>query len=138
VAQEVFIKAYYRLSSFQGNSAFYTWLYRVAFNTATDYLKKWRRRKGLPLEDGPGGPQAIRDEGPRPERLAEGRELGRLLSKALAEMSEKYRTILVLREYQGLSYEELARVLGLRKGTVESRLYRAREKLKAMLEPYLE
>ena len=137
VVQEVFVKAFFRLSSFRGNSAFYTWLYRVAVNTATDYRKKWRRRKGLSLEDGPSGSEGLADEGPRPERLAHGRELAERLEQALQSMPEKYRTMLVLREYEGLSYEELARVLNLAKGTVESRLFRARERLKALLEPYM-
>ncbi len=137
VAQEVFVKAWTRLSSFRGASAFYTWLYRVAVNAATDHRKKWRRRRGLPLGEGPGGAEAIPDEGPRPDRLAHGRELGARLEEAIAGLPEKYRTILVLREYEGLSYGELARILGLRKGTVESRLFRARERLKAALAPYL-
>jgi RNA polymerase sigma-70 factor (ECF subfamily) len=137
VVQEVFVKAFFRLSSFHGNSAFYTWLYRVAVNAATDYRKKWRRRKGLSLEDSPAGPEGIKDEGPRPDRLAHGRELGDRIDRALEQLSEKYRTMLLLREYEGLSYEEIGRVLGLRKGTVESRLFRARERLKALLEPYL-
>jgi len=137
VTQEVFVKAFYRLSSYKGNSAFYTWLYRVAVNAATDWRKKWRRRKGLSLEDGPVGSAGLKDEGPRPERLAHGRELGERIEWALAEMPEKYRVMIVLREYEGLSYEEIARVLELRKGTVESRLFRARERLKALLLPYM-
>ena len=137
VTQEVFVKAFYRISSYKGDAAFFTWLYRVAVNTATDWRKKWKRRKGLSLEDSPTGPDGIRDEGPRPERLAEGRELGERLADAIARLPENYRAILVLREYEGLSYEEMGRVLGLPKGTVESRLFRARERLKSMLEPYL-
>ena len=137
VTQEVFVKAFYRISSYKGDSAFFTWLYRVAVNASTDWRKKWRRRKGLSLEDGPTGAEGIRDEGPRPERLAHGRDLGRRLERALAELPEKYRTILVLREYEGLSYEEIARVLELRKGTVESRLFRARERLREMMEPHM-
>ena len=108
-----------------------------AVNAATDYRKKWRRRKGLSLEEGPIGPEGLRDEGPRPERLAHGRELGERIEEAIGKLPEKYRTMLVLREYEGLSYGELSRVLGLRKGTVESRLFRARERLKALLEPYM-
>jgi RNA polymerase sigma-70 factor (ECF subfamily) len=137
VVQEVFVKAFYRISSFHGNSAFYTWLYRVAVNAATDYRKKWRRRKGLSLEDSPTGPDGLMDEGPRPERFAHGRELGDRLEDAMEKLPDKYRKILVLREYEGLSYEEIGRVLGLRKGTVESRLFRARERLKNLLEPYM-
>jgi len=137
VTQEVFVKAFYRIASYKGDSAFYTWLYRVAVNAATDWRKKWRRRKGLSLEDGPTGSGGLIDEAPRPERLAHGRALGPRTEHALAPLPEKYRTMLVLREYEGLSYDEMARVLSLRKGTVESRLFRARERLKALLTPYL-
>lgn len=137
VTQEVFVKAYFRLSSFQGDSAFFTWLYRVAVNAATDWRKKWWRRKGASLDDSPRGAAGIVDEGPGPTRLVHGRELGDRLTSALAELPEKYRAILVLREYEGLSYEEIARVLGLKKGTVESRLYRARERLRLLMEPHL-
>jgi RNA polymerase sigma-70 factor (ECF subfamily) len=137
VTQEVFVKAFFRIASYKGNSAFYTWLYRVAVNAASDWRKKWRRRKGLSLEEGPTGSEGLKDEAPRPERLAHGRELGEKIEAALAALPEKYRTILVLREYEGLSYEEMARVLSLRKGTVESRLFRARERLKSMLEKHL-
>jgi RNA polymerase sigma-70 factor (ECF subfamily) len=137
VTQEVFVKAFYRISSYKGDAAFYTWLYRVAVNAATDWRKRWRRRKGLSLEDSPTGPEGIGDESPRPERLAHGRELGVRLEQALERLPENYRAILVLREYEGLSYEEMGRVLRLPKGTVESRLFRARERLKEMLDPYL-
>lgn len=137
VTQEVFVKAFYRISSYKGDAAFYTWLYRVAVNAATDWRKKWKRRKGRSLSDGPEGAEGIRDEGPKPERLAHGRELGRRLEEALEKLPPNYRTILVLREYEGMSYEEMGRVLGLPKGTVESRLFRARERLREMMEPYL-
>jgi RNA polymerase sigma-70 factor (ECF subfamily) len=137
VTQEVFIKAFYRISSYKGQSAFYTWLYRVAVNAATDWRKKWWKRKGLSLSESPTGPEGLPDERARPERLAHGRELGRHLEDALEKLPEKYRTILVLREFEGLSYEEIGRVLSLRKGTVESRLFRARERLKLLLTPYL-
>jgi RNA polymerase sigma-70 factor, ECF subfamily len=137
VTQEVFIKAFYRISSYKGDSAFYTWLYRVAVNAATDWRKKWWKRRGLSLSESPTGQNGIPDESARPERLAHGRELGKRLEESLARLPEKYRTILVLREYESLSYGEIARVLKLRKGTVESRLFRARERLKAMLEPYM-
>ena len=137
VTQEVFIKAFYRISSYKGQSAFYTWLYRVAVNAATDWRKKWWKRKGLSLSESPTGPEGIPDERARPERLAHGRELGQYLEESLKRLPEKYRTILVLREFEGLSYQEIARVLKLRKGTVESRLFRARERLKSLMEPYM-
>ncbi len=137
VTQEVFIKAYYRISSYKGQSAFYTWLYRVAVNAATDWRKKWWKRKGLSLSESPTGPEGLADERARPERLAHGRELGQRLDEALGKLPEKYRTILVLREFEGLSYDEIARVLELPKGTVESRLFRARERLKTLMTPYM-
>jgi RNA polymerase sigma-70 factor (ECF subfamily) len=137
VTQEVFIKAFYRLGSFEGGSAFYTWLYRVAVNTAADWRKRWRRRRALSLEDNPTGPEGVEDRAPRPERLAHGRELGARLAEALERMPEKFRRILVLRDYEGLTYEEIGQVLHLPKGTVESRLFRARERLREVLEPLL-
>jgi RNA polymerase sigma-70 factor (ECF subfamily) len=137
VTQEVFVKAWFRLESYKGQSAFFTWLYRVAVNAAADWRKKWTKRKGRSIDEGPLGSAGLLDEGPRPDRLAEGRELGRRLEEALSELPEKYRTILVLREYEGLSYEELARVLAVRKGTVESRLFRARERLRLLLASHL-
>ncbi len=137
VTQETFIKAWFRLSTFTGSSAFYTWLYRVAVNAASDWRKRWSRRRALALEDGPLGPEAVPDRGPRPDRLAYGRELSVRIDEALSAMPEKFRAMIILRDFEGLSYEEIGRVLRIRKGTVESRLFRAREKLKDLLAPYL-
>lgn len=142
VVQESFVKAFARLDRFDGRSAFYTWLYRIAANTAMDHNKKVRRRPApLPLEapseegDRPGNMPA--DRAPGPDRRAEGSEARARIDEAIESLPRKYREVLVLREIEGLSYGEIARALRLSAGTVESRLFRARERLRARLAPFV-
>lgn len=135
VTQEVFFKVYSKLDSFREDSAFYTWLYRVAVNTATDHLKKKRQDRAVLVDDLARLP--IADEADSPADGASREDLRGEVRKAMARLPEKFRTILVLRELQGLAYEDIARVLKISKGTVESRIFRAREKLKRLLEPHL-
>jgi RNA polymerase sigma-70 factor (ECF subfamily) len=132
LAQEVFIKAYYSLPKFKSESGFGTWLYRVAVNHVKDYLRKSKgRQKDISLED--AGEQALTAQNASPEekRLEEGRR--RIVQDALARLPEKYRVILTLRDIEGLSYDELSGVLKLSPGTVDSRLHRARRKLREKL-----
>ena len=132
VVQEVFFKVYSKLDSFREEAAFSTWLYRVTVNAAADYMKKRRRDKSslvedmgrLPLEDPDGGPI----------ETASRSDLQREIRLAMQELPEKFRSILVLRELEGLAYTEISEVLGISKGTVESRLFRARARLKDRLE----
>ncbi len=135
VVQEVFFKVHRKIQLFEGKSAFYTWLYRIALNTATDHLKRRRHRDAASLEDLPGFDVPAHEGAP--ELPLDRRELRRHLADAVAELPEIYRDIIVLREYEELSYEEIAATLGCSKGTVESRLFRARARLKDKLTTFL-
>jgi len=132
LAQEVFIKAYVSQSKFQAKSEFGTWLYRVAVNHIKDYLRKNKRRmKGIPLEKAGDRALASSDLGPDEQRLREGER--EIVQAALARLPEKYRVILTLRDIDGLSYEDISGILKLSPGTVDSRLHRARRKLREKL-----
>lgn len=135
LAQDVFLKAFRRLHTFQFNSQFYTWLYRIAVNTASDGVQR-RRRNPVQAVENPGAFETSDvDSGPpQPDRILMEGELQRATREVLARLPEKYRQILVLREYEDLSYDEIAATLGCALGTVESRLFRAREKFKEILE----
>ncbi len=132
VTQEVFYKVYAKLETFREDSSFYTWLYRVAFNTATDHLKRRRHEREIQVEDFAFLPVA--DDAETPAESVGRRDLRAEIRSAMARLPEKFRTILVLRELEGLAYEEISAVLGIAIGTVESRIFRAREKLKRLLE----
>ncbi len=132
LAQEVFIKAYYALPKFQFRSEFGTWLYRIAVNHVRDYLRKNKHRLDeLSIdklgETIPGASDASFEE----RQLADRRR--RLVQTALGRLPEKYRTILALRDMQGMPYEEISRLLAISPGTVDSRLHRARKKLRERL-----
>jgi len=130
VAQEVFLKVYTRLDAFDERSKFFTWLYRVAVNTAKDHVKKRSRRPALPLDED----AALVDGGEGPAALAASEERRRRVRAAIDALPVRYREVLTLRELEGLTYNEIAEVLGLSIGTVESRLHRARARLKQRLE----
>ena len=138
VTQETFLKAYRKLGAFDGRSSFYTWIYRIAANTAMDWRKKERHRRHAPLPEGPEGEEAVESTEAGPDRASVRRELGERIDAAIEALPEKYHEILVLREIEGLSYEEIAERLEISKGTVESRLFRARERLRERLEPWME
>ena len=130
VTQEAFIKAYRALSKFRGDSAFYTWLYRIAANAATNHLVAKGRRPGADatIEDA----EAFDDGGlvsetGSPEAMAMGDELAGVVEQALQALPEELRSALTLRELEGLSYDDIAEVLGCPVGTVRSRIFRARE-----------
>ena len=127
-AQDAMIKMYGSIGKFSFQSAFSTWMYRVVANTCLDALR--RRRQGAP----PSGKEevSISREG-NPDEEAINRELGRNIRLAVQELSEKYRMVLVLKDMEGLKYEEVAGILGITQGTVKSRLFRAREKLRKLL-----
>lgn len=131
VAQESFIKAYRALPSFRGESAFYTWLYRIAINTAKNHLAMRSRRPlddEIELEDAEQFESAVhlRDQ-ETPEGLLLSEELARAIQLALDALPEELRTAITLREFEGLSYEEIAQVMECPVGTVRSRIFRARE-----------
>lgn len=131
VAQEAFIKAYRALPTFRGDSAFYTWLHRIAINTAKNHLVSLKRRPvdySLDLQD-PENYEAnarLRDED-SPEGLVMQQELQQVVAQAIASLPEELRTAIMLREIDGLSYEEIASTMECPIGTVRSRIFRARE-----------
>jgi RNA polymerase sigma-70 factor (ECF subfamily) len=133
VVQETFVKAFYRISSFQGDSGLYTWLYRVAVNLAKDHVKRHARRPAIALEEtGPQGASIPVAEPPALERVEE-RERRLAVREAIASLPPKFRAVLVLREIEGLRYDQIAQILCISQGTVESRLFRARRRLVARL-----
>lgn len=134
LAQEVFVKVFRKLHTFQQDSSFYTWLYRIATNTATDHLARRKRRRLHLVEDVTvlDGDETS-ERGGAAEPLLE-QEMREVTREVLMGLPEKYRTILVLREYEDLSYTAIAEVLGCSIGTVESRLFRARKRFKEALE----
>lgn len=132
IAQTVFVKVWKALPQFRGASAFSTWLYRLTLNACTDHYRRERKRRGdLSLDDPDLSP--IRDAAPSPEEIVIQREEEAILRKALAELPEQHRVILILREMDGLDYQEIAQVLELQVGTVKSRLARARRALREKL-----
>ena len=133
IAQEAFLAAWRGLPAFRGEAGFATWLYRLASNAAIDYLRRQRKQRGeLSLDDEELGLDAV-DAGPGPQDAAEGEEVRSAVAAGLGALSEGHRQVLVLRELQGLSYEELAAVLAVDLGTVKSRISRARSALRKIL-----
>ena len=130
VTQEAFVKAYLALGKFRGDSAFYTWLYRIAANAAKNHLVAKRRRPGADatIEDAEGFDEGgLLSESASPEALAMGVELAEVVESALNALPDELRAALMLREFDGLSYDDIADVLGCPVGTVRSRIFRARE-----------
>jgi RNA polymerase sigma-70 factor (ECF subfamily) len=131
ISQEAFIKAYRALPRFRGDSAFYTWLYRIAVNTAKNYLAAQRRRPAdieLDLQDPDQyGLHAKLKETDTPEAVALSDELQEILERAIQALPEDLRTAIVLRELDGMSYEEIAQTMDCPVGTVRSRIFRARD-----------
>jgi RNA polymerase sigma-70 factor (ECF subfamily) len=142
VAQEAFIKAYRALSTFRGESAFYTWLYRIAVNTAKNYLTSQGRRP--PSSDVEADEAEYYDGGEAlqevatPENLTLTDEIKRTVFTAIEALPEDLRTAITLRELEGLSYEEIAEIMDCPVGTVRSRIFRAREAIDKKLQPLIE
>ena len=136
VVQEAFVQAFVKLASFHGNSAFYTWLYRIAFNVAVSRRRRKKNEVSLTggREDSPREP-ADDAEPPGEHLLRE--ERAHLVHEALASLSDEHRTILVLREMEGFEYEQISEILDLPTGTVRSRLHRARLQLRDQLKTML-
>lgn len=131
ITQEAFIKAYRALPRFRGDSAFYTWLYRIAVNTAKNYLAAQRRRP-MDIEFDLQDPEqydlhAKLKETDTPESVSIGNELRETLERAIAALPDDLRTAIILRELDGMSYEEIAQTMDCPVGTVRSRIFRARE-----------
>jgi RNA polymerase sigma-70 factor, ECF subfamily len=143
VAQEAFVRVHQHLGEFKGDSTFSTWVLRIGSHLAIDSLRKERASSKQDIDDVneadvQGGGEGILATalGNDPQQNALRRELAGKMTEALAQLPEKHRTILVLREVEGLSYEELAERLGIHKGTVMSRLFHARKKMQALLREY--
>ncbi len=142
VAQEAFIKAYRGLANFRGDSAFYTWLYRIAINTAKNHLITASRKissDGVDAQEAEQyeGAHALRDY-ESPERSALNQEIAGVVEQSIAALPDDLRTALTLREFEGLSYEEIANVMECPIGTVRSRIFRAREAIDNSLSPLLD
>lgn len=146
ISQEVFIKVYRYLGSFQGSSSFYTWLYRISVNLSIDWLRKQGRRDLVDFDDTllrrePDGAEAmvvptLQDSDPL--KALGRKELRDQIARAFESLSEKHRAVLLLREVEGLSYDEIARALKIHKGTVMSRLHHARRNLQRALRAYMQ
>ena len=144
--QEAFVKVHKNIHKFQGSSSFYTWLYRIVMNVSIDHVRRTSRRRNLDFDE-----RALHEESEvagdgalvphvtnaNPGKAALRRELGGAIQAALQELPEHHRAVIVLREIEGMSYEEMAAALEVPKGTVMSRLFHARKKMQAALAPYL-
>lgn len=142
VTQEAFIKAYRALPAFRGESAFYTWLYRIGINTAKNYLLALKRRAPTSTssntEDAEGFEDAdLLQEVSTPENELMSKQVVEVVNSSLQELPDDLRTALTLREIEGLSYEEIASVMNCPIGTVRSRIFRAREAISTNLRPLL-
>lgn len=142
VAQEAFIKAYRALPGFRGESAFYTWLYRIAINTAKNHIVARGRRPpatDIDVDDSDFlESQTQLEDVEGPEQLLARDDLKAVIDKAIEDLPEDLRTAFTLREFGGLSYEEITDIMGCPVGTVRSRIFRAREALDKKIRPLLE
>ncbi len=146
LTQDAFIKVHRNLAAFQGSSSFYTWLYRIVVNLGIDHNRKHNRFQSVDYDDRLGrDDDEIEGDGSilpstldtNPARTLSRKELAEQMQRALDSLSEKHRTAIILREVQGLSYEEMAEVMQCNKGTVMSRLHHARKNMQAALSPYV-
>lgn len=143
VVQEAFIKAYRALPQFRGDSAFYTWLYRIAINTARNWLSSAGRRPSAPsaieTEDGETFDETDNlTDISTPESVLASRQVAAAVNEAIETLPDELRTAIVLREIEGMSYEDIAQSMGCPIGTVRSRIFRAREAISARLRPLLD
>ncbi len=143
VVQDAFIKVHKHIANFQGTSSFYTWLYRIVMNLSIDHVRKKRKITEFDehvKKDDAAGDGALLPHMPdeNPSKTVVRRELSEKIRAALETLPEYHRAVIVLREVEGMSYEEMAQVLEVPKGTIMSRLFHARRKMQEQLKPYLE
>jgi len=142
IVQEVFLKVYRKIHAFRGDSALQTWLHRITVNQCLNWKRKWKRRfkwHHQPLDsDESDDDRLLGSEDDGPEVLYQKKEMEELFKKNLAELPEDTRVVFVLKEVEGLSYDEIAGILKIKRGTVSSRLYYARQKLKESMKKYLD
>lgn len=145
VVQDAFIKAHKKLAEFEGNAAFSTWLYRICVNLCIDKKRADARRRKVDLDDALSVDDSLYADADIGGRLAAAnplkttgdKELGKEIDRALAGLSDDHKSILLLREVEGMSYEEIADTLGIPRGTVMSRLFHARKNMQRLLRPFL-
>ncbi|TEW45467.1 RNA polymerase sigma factor RpoE [Psychromonas algicola] len=142
VSQEVFIKVYRSLPNFRGDSAFYTWLFRITVNTAKNYLTSQSRRPpasdiDADEADSYDGSGALKDED-NPEAILHSQEVKRVILDTINNLPDELKSAITLRELEGMSYDEIAQIEGCPIGTVRSRIFRAREAIDKQLKPLLE
>ena len=144
--QHAFVKVHKNIHKFQGSSGFYTWLYRIVMNVSIDHVRRTSRRKSLDFDEralheesevAGDGAMLPRVTNANPGKAALRAELGSAIQAALGELPEHHRAVIVLREIEGMSYEEMAEALDVPKGTIMSRLFHARKKMQTALAPYL-
>ncbi len=138
LTQEILLKLFKNLDKFRGNSKFSTWVYRVATNSCLDALKKAKRQTGYSLDKGIETEEGtllgeIPDKGPTPQEVAEKKAMIEAVRLGIAKLSKEHQRVMILREFEGLSYEEIAQILNCSVGTVKSRINRGRENLKKIL-----
>jgi RNA polymerase sigma-70 factor, ECF subfamily len=139
ITQEAFIRVHRYLGSFQGSSSFYTWLYRIVVNLCVDHLRHRTHEAAVDYDDqighsGQAAPQP--SVGADPQRVLGDKELREQIEHAMAQLSPAHRAVLTLREIEGLSYQEMAKVMGCSIGTIMSRLFHARRRMQRMLAAY--
>jgi RNA polymerase sigma-70 factor (ECF subfamily) len=144
IVQEAFLKVWKSLGAFEGQSAFYTWLYRIVANLCIDHLRKGKSQveyddQRVHEEDQVAGDEHILPQtaGLHPGRALESKELGEALERALEELSPNHRAVLLMREVEGLSYREMADAMKVSEGTIMSRLFHARKKMQAALAEFV-
>lgn len=139
IAQEAFIKAYKALPNFRGESSFYTWLYRIATNAAKNFLdSSSRQRSQVDVDDevlNASSPEALTDR-QTPDSIIESEELKKVILKAVGELPKELREAFMLRELEGLSYDEISEKAGVPIGTVRSRIFRARQYIESKMEQF--
>lgn len=140
LCQEVFLKVYKSLSKFKGNSAFYSWLYRIAMNSCIDYVRQQNRRKTIGLDDLEGGTEEflLISKQPSPSHLIEMEELGDIIDKAVNQLPPKQQQVFRLRYEKKLQIKEVAVLINRSEGTVKTHLHHAHRRLRGLLRPYLE
>jgi len=143
LAQEVFIRIYKSIKNFKGESSLSTWIYRITTNVCLDELRKRKNKNVVSLdedvkhEDGEIKRQ-VEDTGPTPDIIAEKNEIRRVVKEAILSLPEDQRTVIILRDIQGFSYDEIAKIMNCPEGTVKSRINRSRQILRDRLKPKLE
>lgn len=138
LAQDTFVRAFVAIKKFRCEASFSTWLYRIAMNVCTDFLRKRNKAIVVSMEQGAVGseneqPIQLPEEGPGPDELSERRQLKKLVRQAMDSLSAEHRQVLVLRDLMDLSYKDIANTLDVSEGTIKSRINRAREGLKQVI-----